>query len=240
MSLLLSLMLALAPGLGEDDSRRAMADYARCAADEQPDMAARAVVEDWHVGDFTRNAPTMLEGGCLRAAGLVSRMRFRAENFRAGLAERLIARDPALAPTAGQLAALPPLKYHLPWPVRTTDDKGRPLKAKAIQAQTKAYQQKLGIVAGQQVAECVVKANPAAVRPLFATRVASREEKAALGGLTGLFAGCIPAGKQMSFDINSMRGTLALAYFRLAMAARGVLWAGPPTLPIVRAREAGQ
>lgn len=222
------------PRLSEEDSRRALADYARCAAAEQPELASRAVVEEWSGGALSDKGRTMLEGDCLRAAGLVSRMRFRAENLRAALAEQLIRGDPSLAPDPAQLAILAPLNYHLPWPVRTVDGKGRPLKAKAIQAQTEAFNQRAGIIAGQHVAECVVKANPHGVRAVFTTKVASKEETAALSAIGGQFAPCIPAGKQMSFDRNSLRGILALAYYRLAMAARGIVWNGEP---VVAARE---
>ena len=216
------------PKLSEADSRRAMADFGRCVVKGQSAIASRAVVEEWSNVEIHAAGNRLVDPTCVRAAGFVSVMRFKADNLRAELAQQLIQRDPTLDPTAEHLASLSPLQYRQPWPVVTIDDRGRPLNANAIQAQVQGRDARIGLIAGLHVAECVVRANPGAVRPVFATKVASKQEMAALSAIAQQFGLCLPAGKKMAFDRHALRGTLALAYYRLAMAARGTVWGGDP------------
>lgn len=214
--------------LSEQEAQTAMRDYVGCAVKSSPQLASQAVVEDWEGGRLIGEGSRLVSSDCVRAAGFVRQMRFQPEIFRALIAERLIQRDPTLAPTREALTGVGSLAYNMPWPVRTMDSKGKPLDADAIAKQQQGYDRRVGAIAGQQVGECVVKADPALVRPVFATEAGSEAELSVLKGLTGLLPACVPANKKFSFDRQSLRGSLAMAYYRLALASKGVIWAGNP------------
>jgi hypothetical protein len=214
--------------LSDKESRQVMADFARCVVTERPQVASQSVVEDWDAKQIIGAGSKLMPPTCVRAAGLISALRFQASNARAALAEQLILRDTEVALTAERAAPVAPLAYHQPWPVETVDKKGRPLGAKDIERQITAISEKRAAIAGQQFGECVVRANPPAVRSVFATKVGDGAELEAIKALSAVLPACVPAGKRLSIDRNSLRGILALSYYRMAMAARGVGWAGAP------------
>ena len=214
----------------EEEAQAAMRDYVACSVKASPALASQAVVEDWETRQLIGQGSKLVSPACTRAAGLVGQMRFQPEIFRAAAAERLIVVNSTIAPTKEVLAPLAPLAYHMPWPVKTVDDKGKPLSAEAIAKQQEGYNHRLAVIAGQQIGECTVKADPQTVRKLFDTADNSDAELAAMKALTGILPGCVPAQKKFSFNRQSLRGSLAMAYYRLAMASKGVVWAGEPSL----------
>lgn len=70
------------------------------------------------------------------------------------------------------------------------------------------------------VGECAVRANPSGARDLLKTRLNSKEERQTVQSLQPALASCIPAGLQVRFDITSLRGTVAVNYYRLAFAPK--------------------
>lgn len=214
--------------LSEAETREAMESYAKCSVKAAPQLASTAVVEDWDRKLLIGTGSKLVSPDCTRAAGFIRSLRFEANIYRALLAETLIKRDPAVAVAADALKGMPTLAYRQPWPVETVDAKGKPLDAEAIARQQQGYDRRVGAIAGQQIGECVVRANPAGVRSVYDTKSGSAEELAALKALAPVLPGCVPANKKFSFDRASLRGSLALAYYRLAMASKGVTWAGEP------------
>jgi len=67
--------------------------------------------------------------------------------------------------------------------------------------------------------ECVVRVNPAAVRALLLSRPETDEERTRFTALSTAFGTCLPEGQTLSFGKLPLRGTLAVNYYRLAMAA---------------------
>lgn len=234
-TLSLALLASAAPAqrlkLSDKDSRQVMADFARCVVKERAPLASRAVVEDWDSERIIAEGGKLLPPTCVNAAGLIDALRFPAPTIRAGLAEQFLLADPAIALTADSVAAAVPLAYRQPWPIATVDKKGRPLKAEAIERQSAAVAEKQMLIRGQQVGECVVRANPAAVRAIFATEIAGSAEIEAFKLLAPVLPKCVPARTQMAFSRNSLRAALALSYYRMAMAARGIAWMGEAPRP---------
>ena len=73
-------------------------------------------------------------------------------------------------------------------------------------------------VALLQFADCVTRKDPAAVRALLFSRVASRREDAALADLQPALGGCLTAGRTLRFTRTTVRGMLAETLYRLSRA----------------------
>ena len=70
------------------------------------------------------------------------------------------------------------------------------------------------------VGECAVRANPQGAHSLLSARLNSNEESAAVQAMMPAFASCLPKGQQVRFNILSLRGTVAVNYYRLALAPK--------------------
>lgn len=70
------------------------------------------------------------------------------------------------------------------------------------------------------VGECAVRADPSGARNLLKARLNSKEEEAAVQALMPAFSSCLPKGVQVRFNIVSLRGTVAVSYYRLAFAPK--------------------
>ena len=70
------------------------------------------------------------------------------------------------------------------------------------------------------IGECAVRADPTGARNLLKARLNSKDEDAAVQALTPAFASCLPKGAQVRFNILSLRGTVAVNYYRLALAPK--------------------
>lgn len=204
-----------APPPADKASRLELAAFASCIVERQPGRARRAVVEDWDSGQLVYR-DLLRESGCARA-GL--RLRFHAGSIKAAMADVLVRRDVGPA-DIGAVAAAPALAYTMPDPVRTVDGNGRPLSASSVERQQQAVASKLSWIAIAQFGECVARANPAAVPALAASAPASDPEMAALKAFSPQLPACLPKGVRLELDRSTLRGSVTLAYYRLAMAAR--------------------
>jgi hypothetical protein len=80
---------------------------------------------------------------------------------------------------------------------------------------------------GQEaVGECAVRANPIAARDFLKTRINSREELAAARAIAPAFGRCVPMGSELRPDMTTLRGNVAVYYYRLANAPAAVKTAG--------------
>lgn len=78
----------------------------------------------------------------------------------------------------------------------------------------------------QEVGECAVRANPAGARDFLKTRINSREELAAAQAIAPAFGRCVPMGTELRPDMTTLRGNVAVYYYRLASAPAGLKPAG--------------
>jgi hypothetical protein len=209
---------------GDDDARQVLSTFARCVVREDPASASKAVIEDWDGPLLTDSRKDVLAPKCLRDAGFVARLRTGAVSLKSVLAEELIRANRGLAP--GDLSEIAPLAYRMPTPVVRFDKRGKRLGADAIEAQERGIAAKLTAIVAQQVGECLVRARPVEALQVVATEAGSDDELAKLQAIAPALPGCVPKGKTISFNRASVRGGIALSYYRLAMAARGKAWAG--------------
>lgn len=70
------------------------------------------------------------------------------------------------------------------------------------------------------IGECAVRANPGGASDLMKARINSKEEMQAVEALVPAFSSCLPKDLKVHFDITTLRGTVAVNYYRLASAPR--------------------
>lgn len=211
-----ALLLVLAPPANFDSSstvtRLVSSGFGRCLAEKKPDLARKAVLEDWNgrqMHDQKLILPECLAGGTLYA---------KAVQLKAGMASALIERD-AIDPIAERINAAPPLSYRQPEPPVEVDRKGRPLSKKNREEEQERFRSAIEWIAISQFGECVARQAPSAVPALAKSVVNSPGEMAAFKPFGPHLAGCLPKGVAMELDKPTLRAVLTLAYYRLAIAA---------------------
>jgi len=215
ISLLALTMSATTPEPASRTDRMFLSTYAHCITEQRPDAARKAVLEDWDSRSLVFRDLLRGEGCAVRGM----RYQFPAGVLKAAMAGALIPRDLGSV-DAATITSAPALSYTMPEPVKTVDDKGRPISAKGVERQQKAVEGKLRWIAIAQFGKCVARLAPAAVPVLANTITASDAELEALKAFAPHLPGCLPKGMTIELDRSTLRGAVTLAYYRLAMAPR--------------------
>lgn len=191
-----------------EEARKILQSFASCAADAEPAIARRFVLlrEGERLGE--KEYQRLFDGRCLGFLG--GQMRMRAWRSRAAIAEALIRRNPAAFRSVAILAA-PPIDWASAPAL---------LDAKADPA-TVAREAEIILAETQMSAlgECVVRADPSAAFDVVQSKIDSDQEMSKLRALAPKIAGCVQQGQTISFNRTNLRSAMALAYYRLAVAA---------------------
>lgn len=211
--------------------RKALADYGACIVKWEPAKTREFVLSGGFINrrDSGENAllsrecmpgEDVIRAGLAARGGMASRARLRLPDvmIRWAIAGALFDRDAAKL-TQTNFSAVPQLSYELPFPVRTTTKDGDPLPAERIAEQQKRFDEKANDVALAKVGECVARADGAGTRGALLTPIDTPAELGALKALAPALSNCLPKGQTIGFDRISLRGSLAVAFYRLASEA---------------------
>lgn len=215
---------AEAPSMGQ--VRNFLADYGKCIVKRAPELSQKAVVSG---ASFNRESPDgrlLTQSECINAEnlrntsrGFQGRVRMPDEIYRGAIAEALVLRDGTQL-AAAAVAAIPALTYEEIRPLRTTDRDGKPIPEDRLERQRAAIARKTGAQQVGKLGECVVRQLPDASRAVLSTQIETPGELASLNALAPALQQCVPAGETISLDRMSLRGALAIAYYRLANAGK--------------------
>lgn len=216
-------LFAAVPALADEDevtkadpaAREVLARFATCIVEAKLEMARSAVLEDW---DSRNRAYRDLVGEpkCVRGRWL----KFHAAILKSAIAGELAKRE--LGPTDVQsVPSAPPLTYAMPDPIKKVDGEGNALSEEKVKRQEEGIARKLHWVVINQFGECLARANSAAVPSLLASDVASDAEMTAIKAFGEQMPACLPKGVKLELDRSTVRNSITLAYYRLALAARG-------------------
>lgn len=200
------------------ERRQMMADFASCSVKYEPELAARAVKEQWRNHELI-NHRVLISSDCLpRTTGRAIVMTAQGPMLLYALADALIDREPNL--DISRLDQVVPLE-HRPvdeeWFARQ-DIRAKTSEQKAlVQDQRQSAQ---SMVALSRFGECVVRQRPAEALALVRTKPATPEEKTAFAAVTPVLANCISEGAKIAMLRDVIRGTVALNLYRLAKAPR--------------------
>jgi hypothetical protein len=148
------------------------------------------------------------------------RMRFPNDTMRYTMADALFRAQLSQSPPIGPLSAVPVLA--LP-PFDEADFQPPPGKRLS-----KARLEELTIMRDRAMArsylwqfgECVVRTDPSRAFALLKTAPVTPEENGAFAGLQPALGQCVVEGQQVELNKALLRGTVALAYYRLARQQR--------------------
>jgi hypothetical protein len=208
--------------------RKSMADYGTCIVKWEPVKTRDFVLSGGFINrrDSAENVllsreclpgEEIIRAGLAAQGGTASRARLRLPDvmIRWAIAGALFERDAAKM-TQTNFAAVPQLAYEMPFPVRTTTKDGDPIPAERIAEQQKRFDEKASDVAIAKVGECVARADGAGTRAALLTPIDTAAELGALKALAPALGNCLPKGQTIGFDRMSLRGSLAVAFYRLA------------------------
>lgn len=203
------------------ETRKLIHAYGTCIVKKQPARASEAVLRNLGNSDLLRAYPQLIDGACLsQQAGRGVLARFKGDQYRYALAEGLVRRTSAEA--LAQLDAVPRLEHRDAGEAPSKlDKKGRPLKPARYEAALLAHQQAEAYAYLSRYGECVVRSDPAGARALLFSDPLTSEENNRFSALRTALGTCLPEGATLQFGKLALRGTIAVNYYRLALAARG-------------------
>lgn len=210
---------------GQSEVRGIQALFGRCVVKKQY-IAARQFVltPDLEGADWRRLVGKVADGDCLIAAAASAggvEMTFPNDTMRYALADALVRRDHsgAIPPNLKDAAPLVQPDFDetkfLPKP-------GRKTKQRELDQLAESRGKRLALVYLAEFGECVVRADTATSHALLMADPGAGAESAAFAGLKPALAGCIVAGQSLSFNKSTLRGTIAMNFYRLAQAPRPV------------------
>ena len=210
------------------DTREVLERYGQCVVKIDRRGASEAILSDVGNKEFRTRYRKLIDGDCLVnaaggiGAGTIIRAKFAGDQFRYALADALFRVELAGLP-ARIFDGVPKLDHRHPGePPAKVNRKGKPLRASDYEARLRDYDVQVAANYLSQYGECVARLNPVASRALLLTHAETRQETAAFESLRGTFAQCLPEAVTLTFSKVTLRGTLAVNYYRLAKAAAGI------------------
>ena len=201
------------------EERRVTRVLYTCVAAKHPQLASDFVLRKGTSG--RRAQGSLFENSCVDKSNgkLVANLQMKPDHLRFGLADALIAREFSTAVPAG-IATAAPLKH-----VDVTFDeiefvRGQIYKNGGPKALERARAEAASRNFMARFGECVVRRGPDAARRFLLTSPTSTDETAALAGVRPHMATCLGEGNKVGMNLYSLRGALAINFYRLAHAAQ--------------------
>ncbi|HEX8442746.1 MAG TPA: hypothetical protein VF631_03760 [Allosphingosinicella sp.] len=203
------------------ETRKLMHAYAQCAVARQARRASEALVRNVDNSVILRTYPQLIAGDCLaKQTRRSTKMSFSGDLYRYALADALVSHEFSTS-EALRFESVPRLDHRdpgeLPKPIGAN---GKRLSARKYEAAVKDHKQGAAIAYISRYGECVVRSAPGEARALLKTAPDSAEESVRFGALRVALGTCLREGESLRFGRTTLRGTIAVNYYRLAYAAR--------------------
>lgn len=185
--------------------RKVLGEFAECVVQAHKPLARKYVLTP---ADQRMSDDEFRKVAGARCLGFLrGKLRMRPQQYRAALAERLVAVE---LKGRGPIdpAAKPALVWAMPKPSGRTDAERQEAAALAT---AEIYVGQLG--------ECVVRANPAGAQALLATPIGDASELPAFRALGPAIPACVPKGETLKLNRATLREAIAISYYRLAAGA---------------------
>ncbi|EQA96954.1 hypothetical protein FHS51_001302 [Sphingobium wenxiniae] len=199
-------------------ARKIMYDYARCVVKIRHDRAAEAIIANADNSTILKEYPDLINGACLgKTGGMGTQMTFGGDLYRYALADALVNADYSKKHEIDFSNRLPLAHIRSDTPAEL-DAKLAGVKSKRKRAEILEENKETAAIGWvSRYGECVVREDPIRARFWLLTPPDSPEETSRIDDLRPIFAHCLPEGT-MNFNRVTMRGTVAINYFRLANA----------------------
>lgn len=201
-------------------------EYADCVVKNEHGSASAAILSDAPDQDLMRSYPQLLQEHCVPTRlGEFIRVGFTATQMRNAIAEALVRRDLSAVP-APVLDDVPALVHSRVGEMPTMDAQHRTLSGRHAAEVIAAYKQAQVAQYLSRYGECVVRVGPSAAKSLLLTEQGTAAEAEAFHALETPLGTCLAEGRTLNFNKASLRGTIAINYYRLAIAAQKQALAG--------------
>jgi hypothetical protein len=211
-----------------EETRRIMADFARCTVKRHRAEAVSYVL------DPARHTPDerpkkLADSYCLINLTILKNadvaLVLPGDMMRYAIADVLLAEEfPSFSPNLIENAA--PLNHPQPNPSDFTPKPGKRYTPEQLQRIAEARVRALVRVAFAQYGECVVRTDPVGSHALINSKASSPQEFGAIQALMPAFAECLPEGQQFKSNAAMLRGVVAVNFYRLAHAPKALPAAG--------------
>jgi hypothetical protein len=201
--------------------RLLVANYGDCIVKREPRLAAEAILRGDEDRDLISQYPRLVQETCVPMQGADRvQVSFSGNQYRYALAEALVRRDLGSLP-APVLDDVPGL-IHAKEPAEpSTDRQGLPVTGRKLAAAISEYKQSKATNYMWRFGECVVRVDAASSKLLLMTEPESASERAAFGTLGNALGTCLGEGRTIELGKADLRGTIAVNYYRLAIAGAG-------------------
>lgn len=208
---------------GEAGLRLSYYEYGDCVVNRYPKQASEALLTNIDDEKLIRRKGVLIISDCIMPVkGTMRMMMLQADRVRYAIADALVKRELANRPVP-RVSAIPALEHWDTGPAPSAvSPAGKNLGKAEFEAALRKYREKSAFTAFSRFGECVVRADAQAAKALLATWPESKPEVTAFQQLRPALAGCLPQGQTIAFTKLSLRGTVAVNYYRLAAAARGM------------------
>ena len=213
----------------ENRVREIQAQYGECVVKKQPAASAEFVITPrFEQPAMRRILPKVGDSWCLMTASATfgSEMRFPGDTMRYTLADALIRREFPSAPPSLNDAG--PIAYAVLDEADYVPKPGRKAKQSELDELAGNRQKMVAAIYMAHFGECVVRANPGTSYALLMAHPVTPQESAAFSGLKPVFAQCLEAGQTFSLNKATLRGTIAMNFYRLAHAPKAAASTGAP------------
>jgi len=180
--------------------RKTVFQYAACVIKNHHERAADAILSDAENSDILKHYPELISSSCMgNVAGSVE-MKFGGDLYRYALADALVNADFAMEGPADFADRLP--LAHI---------------SEVSESEQDTIKKRNSIALLSRYGECVVRRDPVDVRFWILTKPDVPEESSRINALKPAFSACLTNGT-VTFNRTTMRGLVALNYYRLAKA----------------------
>jgi hypothetical protein len=182
--------------------------------------ASEALLANADNSTIIRNYPMLIISACLKGPPLATtQMRFGGDLYRYALADALVSKEFSSAP-APQLDAVPRLAHREPEPAPAAlGPHAKRSDRRKHEEALRNHEKSTGYHFLSLYGECIVRSNAAGAKAVLLTSPDSPDEAARFGDLRPTLGRCLPEGRTLSFGKVTLRGAIAINYYRLAHAA---------------------
>ena len=195
-------------------SQRELHEYAECAVKRHPKEASEIILDGSGTA-MDKYRAKVFDPACLSPT--MMGLKIPPAEARFAIANALVRRNlQNYNPRNVLLAAPLPVSYYIPKYAAST----KKLSSKELREREARIQRAEAVLALLAYGECVVRANPTVTHSLLFSKLQSPDESFAFDALMPALSGCLTKGRQFRADRPSLRGALALTYYRLAHAPK--------------------
>jgi len=197
--------------------RKIAYDYARCVIKAEHRRAAEAIIANADNQTIEKKYPDLIIGECLKKVSGPGALQFGGDQYRYALANALVAAEFKEKGESDFANRLPLAHLRIPDKVALESTLAKTKSKRRRKEIQNEFDNDATIAALSKYGECIVRNDPERSRLWLLTSPDGPEETSRINDLRPSFSQCLVGGTA-KFSRSTMRGVVAINYFRLAHA----------------------